>query len=257
MKPLFDLHTHTIASGHAYSTLKENIEAARERGLVAMGFSDHASTMPGAAHPFYFGNFKVIRETISDVRIYKGIEANIIDYEGTIDVDHRLASKLHYVIASIHPPCIDPGTKEENTRAIVGAMQNPFVKMIGHPDDSRAPLDYEELVYAASREKVALELNNSSFCPGNSRQNSRNNALILLNLCRRHNVPIIMGSDAHIYYEVGNLSRSEEMLHEVNFPLELVLNYRMEGLDYVLNQQQLTRQNTVPVTAKEPVIQEA
>ena len=29
MRPLMDLHTHTLASGHAYSTLKENLEEAK------------------------------------------------------------------------------------------------------------------------------------------------------------------------------------------------------------------------------------
>ena len=41
MKLLFDLHTHTVASGHAFSTLKENIEEAAAKGLKAMGTSDH------------------------------------------------------------------------------------------------------------------------------------------------------------------------------------------------------------------------
>jgi putative hydrolase len=44
-----------------------------------------------------------------------------------------------------------------------------------------------------------------------------------------------MGSDAHIYYDVGEMACSETILREADFPRELVLNYRMEGLDYVLN----------------------
>ena len=51
MKLLFDLHTHTVASGHAFSTLKENIEEAAAKGLKAMGTSDHYSAMPGSAQP--------------------------------------------------------------------------------------------------------------------------------------------------------------------------------------------------------------
>lgn len=235
MKPLFDLHTHTIASGHAYSTLKENVEAAKERGLAALGISDHAPAMPGGAHSFYFGNFKVIRETIMGVRIYMGIEANVLDYEGTIDGGEELVGKLRYVIASLHPPCIVSGTAEQNTRALVGAMRNPFVKIIGHPDDDRFPLDYEELVSAAKRENVALELNNSSFCPGSGRVNARKNVRVLLNLCRFRDVPVIMSSDAHIYYDIGEMTHCEAILRELDFPPELVLNYRMEGLDFVLN----------------------
>jgi len=236
MKPLFDLHTHTIASGHAYSTWKENIQAARERGLKALGFSDHAPAMPGTAHPYYFGNFKVIRPYIMGVRIYKGIEANIMDLEGSVDVDDEMASTLDYVIASLHPPCVAPGTVEENTCALMGAMKNPAVKIIGHPDDDRYPLDYDELVMAAGREKVALELNNSSFCPGTSRQNARKNAFLLMDRCRFHEVPVIMGSDAHIYYDIGEMTQCEMILRETDFPPELVLNYRIEGLYSVLNE---------------------
>ena len=235
MKPLFDLHVHTISSGHAYSTLKENIEAARERGLSVLGISDHAPAMPGAPHPFYFSNLKVVQESILGVRICKGIEANIIDYDGTIDVEDRMARKLNFVIASLHTPCIIPGTMEENTGALLGAMKNPRVKIIGHPDDDRYPLDYEELVSGAKREKVALEINNSSFRAGSARQNGRKNAAVLLNLCRSKDVPVLLSSDAHIWYDVGEFSLCKELIDELNFPPELVLNYTMEGLEFVLN----------------------
>ena len=235
MKPLFDLHVHTISSGHAYSSLKENIEAAREKGLSAVGISDHAPAMPGGPHSFYFSNLKVVRESLLGVRICKGIEANILDFDGTIDVENGLARKLHFVIASLHTPCISPGTAEENTRALLGAMKNPQVKIIGHPDDDRYPLDYEELVSGAKREKVALEINNSSFRAGSARQNGRQNAARMLNICRREEVPVILGSDAHIWYDVGEFSLCRELLDELNFPSELVLNYTMEGLDFVLN----------------------
>ena len=235
MKPLFDLHVHTISSGHAYSSLKENIEAAREKGLSAVGISDHAPSMPGGPHSFYFSNLKVVRESLLGVRICKGIEANIMDFDGTIDVEDRIVRKLHFVIASLHTPCISPGTAEENTRALLAAMKNPRVKIIGHPDDDRYPLDYEELVSGAKREKVALEINNSSFRAGSARQNGRQNAARMLNICRREEVPVILGSDAHIWYDVGEFSLCKELLDELDFPPELVLNYTMEGLDFVLN----------------------
>ena len=42
MKALIDLHTHTLVSGHAYSTIKENVEAANLAGLKYIGLSEHA-----------------------------------------------------------------------------------------------------------------------------------------------------------------------------------------------------------------------
>lgn len=235
MKALMDLHTHTIVSGHAYSTLKENIEGAKENGIKILGMSEHAVTMPGTAHPFYFNNLKVIKEEIMGVRILKGIEANIIDYTGKIDVDEELAERLDYIIASLHNPCIEPGTRRQNTEAIIGVMDNPYVKIIGHPDDSRYELDYESLVLAAKKKNMVFEVNNTSLTPGGFRQNARENYIELLNLCRIHGVKIIMGSDAHICYDVGNFKYCCKLLKEIDFPEELVLNYRKDSLDYILN----------------------
>ena len=164
MKLLFDLHTHTVASGHAFSTLKENIEEA-----AAKGFKSHwehqITTVPcrDLRSLFILLNFKAIKEKILGVRIFTGMEANIIDLEGKLDAEEAVLKKMDYVIASLHVPCVKAGTREENTNALIGAMKNPYVKIIGHPDDDRFPLDYEKLVKAAAKEKVALEVNNSSF----------------------------------------------------------------------------------------------
>ena len=50
----FDLHTHTIASGHAYSTIKEMAHSAAQKGLKLLGITEHAPKMPGTCHDFYF-----------------------------------------------------------------------------------------------------------------------------------------------------------------------------------------------------------
>lgn len=228
MKPLVDLHCHTISSGHAFSTLKENIDEAKLKGLKVLGISDHAVSMPGTAHEFYFSNLGVINREINGVRILKGIEANIMDYEGNIDVSKDLCEKLDYVIASLHPPCIKPSSLEDNTRAVIKAIRNPYVKIIGHPDDSRYPLDYKKVVQAAKENNVLIELNNSSLKPQSFRQNAKENYITILNICREQRVKIILSSDAHIYYEVGEFSYALSLLEEVNFPESLVANYYPE-----------------------------
>ncbi|PNV61988.1 phosphatase [Clostridium sp. chh4-2] len=235
MKPLFDLHTHTTASGHAFGTLKENIEEAAKKGLAAMGTSDHSKNMPGTCDPIYFGNYKVVRDEIFGVRIYTGMEANIIGYDGRIDMSDGTLKKMDYVIASLHIPCIKPGTPKENTDALIGAMKNPYVKIIGHPDDDRYPLEYERLVAAAKEQEIALEVNNSSLRPNASRQNADHNLKIMLEYARKLEVRVIMGSDAHIWYDVGNLEFSRKLLEDLDYPEHLILNYKLEGLKYVLN----------------------
>ncbi|WP_283595576.1 phosphatase [Paraclostridium bifermentans] len=228
MNAIIDLHCHTIASGHAYSTLKENIDEAKLKGLKYVGVSDHAPNMPGSTHPFYFGNLGVIKEEINGVKVLKGIEANIMDFDGNIDIPSDVVGKLDYVIASFHPPCINPGNIHENTKAILNAMENEEVKIIGHLDDSRYPVDYEKVVVKAKETNTLLEINNSSLRPNSFRVGAIENAKILLNLCKKHDVKVILGSDAHIYYQVGSFENCMKIIEEVNFPGNLVVNFNEE-----------------------------
>lgn len=228
MNAIIDLHCHTISSGHAYSTLKENIDEAKLKGLKYVGVSDHAPNMPGSTHPFYFGNLGVIKEEINGVKVLKGIEANIMDFDGNIDIPSDVVGKLDYVIASFHPPCINPGNIYENTKAILNVMENKEVKIIGHLDDSRYPVDYEKVVVKAKETNTLLEINNSSLRTNSFRVGAIENAKVLLNLCKKHDVKVILGSDAHIYYQVGNFENCTKILEEVNFPGNLVVNFNEE-----------------------------
>jgi putative hydrolase len=135
---------------------------------------------------------------------------------------------LDYAIASLHPPVLIPGEITQNTNAIIEAMSVNKVKIIGHPDDGRYPIDYEKVVIAAKETKTLLEINNASLNPEGSRENTHENALEILKLCKLHQVPVILGSDAHIAYDIGNFSNCMALLKEVDFPKELVVNYDTE-----------------------------
>ena len=163
MKYIIDLHTHSIAGGHAYSTFQENVAAAYAKGLSVYGFSEHAPAMPGGPHPYFFENFKVLPDEYKGMRVLKGCEANIIDLEGHFDLDDSVLARMDYVIASMHLPCVTSGTARENTDCLIKVMDNPAVQIIGHPDDSRYPLEYDRLVQAAGEKRVLLEVNNTSL----------------------------------------------------------------------------------------------
>ena len=72
MKLLSDLHTHTIASGHAYTTLMENINYCAENGIKILGTSDHGPSMPGAPHVWNISNLRVVPRTVNGVIVLKG-----------------------------------------------------------------------------------------------------------------------------------------------------------------------------------------
>ncbi|HAU87651.1 MAG TPA: phosphatase [Lachnospiraceae bacterium] len=235
MKFLIDTHTHTLASGHAYSTMNEMIQAAKDKGLKYLGITEHAPKMPGTCHIFYFENLKVVPRQYDDLTLLLGAEANILDTDGTLDLYDNLLNRLDIIIASLHNPCYQNGTAIENTNAYLGAMKNPKVAIIGHPDDGRIPVDYEVLVREAKKHHVALEVNNSSLSPNSFRSNARENAMTYLSLCKEQSVPIIYGSDAHICYDVANFTFAKEVTEAVAFPKELIINYNQNLIDeYIL-----------------------
>lgn len=229
VKNLVDIHCHSIASGHAYSSIEENARAASLRGLEVLAITDHAPSMPGGAHMFHFHNLRILPSHIEGVRILKGAEANIIDYRGSIDLDEGCLPVLEFVIASLHPPCIPFGTERENTDAMIGAMRNPHIHAIGHPGDARYPFNIADVVAASRETGTLLEINNSSLKSTSFRPGSDAILRKLAEVCMENNVPLIMGSDAHFSGDVGLFAEAERLLEETGYPEEMILNKSAEA----------------------------
>lgn len=233
-KYVMDLHTHTLASGHAYNTMNEMIRRASAIELPLLGISDHAPAMPGSTNRYYFQNLNVLDHEKYGVRLLYGAELNIINYQGDIDLDDRDIRDLDYCIASLHHTCLTPGSKKENTYAYLQVMSQPKVIVIGHPDDGHFPVDYDELIRHAAQAHVLIELNNASFNPNGFRLNAWENDRQILNLCERYGAPILLGSDAHREEDIGDFSDAQKLLDEVAFPDELLINTSFEKLsDYL------------------------
>ena len=203
MKTLLDVHTHTVASGHAFSTLQEMAVAASEKGLKLLGITEHAPGIPGTCSPIYFRNLHVVPRRIYGVELLLGAELNIIDYKGTIDLGEEYFPMLDIRIAGIHSLCYKPGTVEQNTEAMIGAIRNPHVHIISHPGDGTAEVDFEPIVLASKEHHTLLEINNSSLNPVRKKLTARDNNLTILRLCKKYEVPVILGSDAHISFDIA------------------------------------------------------
>lgn len=227
MKFVLDTHTHSITSGHAYSTIQEMAEAAKNKGLQLMALTDHAPKLPGTCHIYYFWNLKVIPRIINGVEILRGAEVNILDEEGNIDLEEDILERLDLVIASLHDACIEPGTRAANTRALIGAMSNKYVHIIGHPGNPRYPIDVDRLVRAAKDKNVLIEVNNSSF---HVREGSKDNCTAIALKAKEIGCRVVVGSDAHISYDVGKFDTVLEMFRRIDMPEELVMNTSVEKL---------------------------
>ncbi len=223
-----DVHTHTVASGHAYNSIMEMAQAGFNAGLKLLGITEHAPMMPGSCGKLYFHNLKVVPRLQCGIELMFGAECNIMDYEGHLDLDERSMELLDLNIASLHTACLKPGDKAENTRAVLGAIANPHIDIIGHPDDGAFPLDYKPIVEAAKEHQTLLEVNNNSLNPMGVRKHTRENLIAMLMLCAEYEQPVVMDSDAHVFSDVGRRDFSTALLKEIEFPEELIVNRSVE-----------------------------
>lgn len=231
MKIEIDTHTHTLVSGHAYNTMNEMAKEAARRGLKGLALTEHAPDMPGCPYLYYFQNLKVVPRERAGIQLFLGAELNIRDESGEVDLDESVLKELDIAIASIHSPCFKgKAEKDSVTRAYINVMKNPYVDIIGHPDDSRFPTDYEKLVMAAKETGTLLEVNNSSLRPTSFRRNARENMLAMLGLCKEYGVQVVLGTDSHVDTAIADYKEAEELLKAADFPEELVANATVEKL---------------------------
>ena len=225
----FDPHIHTISSGHGTNcTITDIAKQAASIGLLMVGITDHGPATPGAGRASYFRNLAYAPKTRCGVEILYGAEANILDSNGSLDLEDEILEVLDYAIISMHQPTYHPGTMEENTFAYINAMKHPKVKIIGHCDDVKFPVDYEALVVAAKHYGVLLEINNASLSPDGYRGDVTDNVKAILNACKKHNHPVVLSSDSHGLANIGNFQYALDAIKTNHFPESLVLNSSKE-----------------------------
>lgn len=233
MKLVADLHVHTIASGHAYSTIRENVEAAKAKGLQLIAITDHGPALPGAPHPLHFGNLRALPPVISGVRVLRGAEVNIIDPDGNIDLRGRFIKHLDIVLAGFHQDCIEPGSAEDNTRTLIKAMANGQIDVIVHPGNPVFPVNLQLVAEAAAQHNVLLEINNVSL-GGIIRKGSARNCLALARNVARLGSKVCMGSDSHFSSSVGELAEAVQLAQQAGLEADQIVNTSLEAIDAFL-----------------------
>ena len=223
MKIIADLHTHTLACGHAYGTIMENSAVARERGIEYLAITDHGVQLAGAPHYFFFGNMQAVPDYVHGVRILRGVECNIINEYGRLDMPHEYLAKMDIVLAGLHVPVSPIMSAHQNTTAMIEAMRNPFLDIIVHPENPAFDIEPERLVLAAKEYGVALEVNNASLTT--TRLEGIPVLKRIVEIARDNDVLLSIGSDAHFPTIVGELSAAVGLLTEFGFPLNRVLNF--------------------------------
>lgn len=231
MKIKFDTHTHTVASAHAYSTIAENAAYAAKVGMDGIAVTEHAPTMPDAPHEWFFRNLKNLPRELYSQKLLSGVELNILDLEGTVDLDSDLLKLLDVVNASIHSPVYKDNGAADHTSAYEAVVKNPYIDIICHSGSPAYPYDYEYIIKLAKEYNKLIEINNHSFYV---RKQSISNCRRIAELCMKHGVGIVVSSDAHFFTDIGNYKQALGMLSEINFPEELVMNVSYERFERYL-----------------------
>ncbi len=227
-----DLHTHTVASGHAHSTIQEMAKSASEKGVEVLAITDHGPAMPGAPVVSNFYCADRIPKFIDSVRILFGVEANIINSDGEIDLPERVMNKLDFVMAGFHLKCgyEDLGV-EENTEVMIKTMKNKYVKIISHPYLHKMEVDIEKIALASIEHNVILELNASVFY-----LNTIENNLVyddikkMVKILKNNGSKILINSDAHSSFEVGKFDAVLNRLDELGLEKSDLMN---NDVDYI------------------------
>ncbi len=237
MQILADYHTHTIYS-HGKGTIEDNIKEAISKGIKTIGISDH-----GYKHMTYGVKYKDIykmREEIDNLKskyknidILLGIECNILDDSGNIDVDENILKIVDYVMAGYHfgsqPTSIrgainhldnyffkSKKSKEYNTKAIINAMRKNNIFAITHPGD-KGDVDIIEIAKVAKETDTRLEINGGhGFL-----------SVEQLEQIKSIKNKFIIGSDAHIPENVGNFDLAMKVIREANLDVSLVENIKI------------------------------
>lgn len=217
-----DLHMHTVASTHAYSTLHDYIDEAAEKGIKLFAITDHGPDMADAPHYWHFMNMRVWPRLVNGVGILRGIESNIKNIHGDIDCTGPMLNEIDVIIAGFHEPVMQPVDKETHTAAMIAAMAGGDVHIISHPGNPKYPIDIPAVAAAAAKYDVALELNNSSFI--HSRVGSEPNCRAIALAVKEAGGWLALGSDSHIAYSLGGFEHCERILREVDFPEDRILN---------------------------------
>ena len=242
MQLIGDYHTHTIYS-HGAGSIRENVEAALKKDLKEIAICDH-----GSGHYLYGvkkRNIPIMREEIDrlnedfmpkGIRILLGVEANLIGYDGSIDMDDKLIKFTDILLLGYHygvtPHTIydsfgmyvrNPLSKilpigrtsllELTTGAFVKAINNYPIDIITHPG-SKAKVDIKTLAREAGKVGTALEIN------------SRHSQLSVesIKIALKEDVEFVVNSDAHNPEDVGDVEEALIRANAANLPLERIRN---------------------------------
>ena len=249
---LGDVHTHTMFSRHAYSTIAENVAEAQRSGLTFLGSADHFSDMlfeeQSVKNFQFFQNVRIWPRQWNGITLLRSCEVDIIGLGGElfgqdIELTHNIVGQdfreprslydfvtrgLDYVVASIHNEDFAQGASlAQTTDMFLHVLAEPRVLIIGHPGRSGVPFDLDEVITFARDHHKLIEINEHTL--ENPARKYHGVCSRIAERCAELGCGIAVSTDAHICPGIGKFPNAQAMLEEIHFPQELIMNRSLDA----------------------------
>ena len=205
--------------------------------MKGLCLTEHAPGIEGGAPSFIPHSQRMLPQEVEGIRVYQGIEVNILDHQNHLDIPEEYLKLCEFVIASIHshmfPEKMD---RAANTATYLEILKNPYVYIIGHADAPIVPCDFDAIVQEAQHQGKLLELNNNSTTA--HRPGSLPSLKQYILCCKAHSQRVCVASDAHFDTMVGNVAPIMALLDELEFPQQLIVNLRQETFEAYLRERE-------------------
>jgi putative hydrolase len=228
-----DLHVHSIRSQCGTMTYGEIVGRARALGMRSVAITDHALAFHGNRWQFHI-LVKRFPDVVEGVRVYKGIELNVVDEDGTVDMPDELLGSFDYVSVGLHSVegCFRSDDAATNTAALMAALEhNPWIDAVVHPTHRTHPLQFSQLLPAMARLEVAFEVNECGHRYGKS---DPSRTAEVLGRAVLAGVPLLSNSDAHVFHEVGADEAILDVFRRADLDPEIAVNTDADALEAFL-----------------------
>jgi putative hydrolase len=214
-----DLHTHTFFSACGIHTHLEILTRAKALGMTAVAITDHGSALsPRVSSPF----FDRLNHPLDGIRLLKGMECNLLNDKGEIDLEPERLRYLDVVLLGIHPNTPRGLGEAAYTDMMLAAIQkNAAIDILTHLNDESYPVRFEAVIEAATARGIAIELNNSKTL---LRRSPDSLTRKLISVSKTKGARMVITSDMHAIEELGADSAVKPFLIEQDFPIERVVS---------------------------------
>ena len=220
-----DLHVHSSFSACGLHSFMELLDHGRRIGLKAMAITDHGLAVGGGRLTSVF--FERFKPPFDDIKLYKGIEHNVVDEQGNVDIMWQFMPFIDILLLGVHPNLPHNKSRQQYTGMLLAAMEkHPFIDIISHPNDPLYPLDYRLVAGMAKKLGMAVELNNSKVLYART---GMEETMDLIRACKETGCFLCVNSDTHAIGELGGDEAVRPLLEKVKYRQELVVNRDLDA----------------------------